>query len=84
MSKKTIKTKQFDPRIPPEQGFLVVCPSEKCPKGLVFYSEAAAMESKQQLDERVAKYPENFNLDYWPEKPEPYQVFALTLGKRIV
>jgi hypothetical protein len=72
-----------DPRIPDQQGFMAVSPSDANPKGTLFFTEAAALRHKANMDIQLEKYPEGWNIDHWKEKPEPWQVFKLTISERI-
>jgi hypothetical protein len=72
-----------DPRIPDHQGFVSVSPNDPSPKGMLYFTETAALKHKADMDALLEKYPENWNTDYWKEKPEPWQVFKLTISERI-
>jgi hypothetical protein len=72
-----------DPRIPDHQGFVAISPSDPNPKGLLFFTEAAALGHKANMDVRLEEYPKGFNTDHWKERPEPWQVFKLTISERI-
>lgn len=72
-----------DPRIPDQQGFMVVSPNDPNPKGMLYFTEEAALNQKIVMDALREKYPENWNTDHWKEKPEPWQVFRLTISERI-
>lgn len=72
-----------DPRIPDQQGFMAVSPSDPNPKGMLYFTEASALNQKVVMDALREKYPENWNTEYWKEKPEPWQVFKLTINERI-
>jgi hypothetical protein len=72
-----------DPRIPDQQGFMAVSPNDPNPKGMLYFTEGAALEHKVNMDALREKYPENWNIDYWKEKPEPWQVFKLIISERI-
>ena len=72
-----------DPRIPDQQGFVAVSPSDPNPKGMLYFTEEAALKHKANMDAQSEGYPKLFNTDHWKEKPEPWQVFKLTISERI-
>jgi len=72
-----------DSRIPDQQGFMAVSPNDPNPKGTLFFTEEAALKHKANMDIQLEKYPEGWNVDHWKEKPEPWQVFKLTISERI-
>jgi len=74
----------IDPRITKhQQGFVAISPNDPGQKGLLYSTETAALNHKASMDAWREEYPKKFNTDSWKEKPEPVQVYELTIGKRI-
>ena len=74
----------IDSRIVKQQGFVVISPKGFNTQGALIFTREGALEHKKIMDDWFDKYPEGFDLNNWPEKPEPWQVYELMISKRIV